>query len=138
MNKLSVNAVLGGVNVICDFEAGLNSIDLFKSGSGKTFLFSLLKAYMLDNNITFKAFNYDSSSVDVTAWLNGLDNNGGVAVLDNADLYLEGPLREVMVKTANTVIFIISIKNDCLLPKNCKLRKFRLDYHGTDLICTEV
>lgn len=138
MDKLSVDAVLGGVHLKCDFKAGLNSIDSFQSATGKTFLLSLLKAYLLDNGVMYRAFNYDSSSADVVGWLGMLGEDGGVALLDNADLYLDDSLRDAMEKVSSYVVFVISIKRVNLLPKSCCCRRHRLSYIGSDLICMEV
>ena len=138
MDKLSVCTELGGMFVKCDFGLGLNNIDLRMSGTGKTFLFSLLKSYMLDNDIVFKSFNYDSSSNDVVVWLSSLSNSGAVALLDNADLYLDESLRKAIECKLDSVIFIVSLKRAELLPKRCKYKSYRLCYTSSSIVCTEV
>lgn len=57
INKLKLDLNLGGVFVSCSFAMGLNVVGLSDSGDGKTYLFSLLKSYLLENNIKFKSFD---------------------------------------------------------------------------------
>ena len=78
------------------------------SGTGKTFLFTMLKSYFLDAGISFISVDYTSYKI-----LNGYDfsDDTKVIILDNADLYMTGDMFSKLEKSNKLVIMSIkSIK----------------------------
>lgn len=76
------------------------------SGTGKTFLFTMLKEYFLNKKIPFIGINYSNYRI--------LDNydfssNIKVFILDNADLYMNEDMFSKLEKSNKLVI--MSIKN---------------------------
>ena len=78
------------------------------SGTGKTFLFTMLKSYFLDTGISFISVDYTNYKI-----LNGCDfsDDTEVIILDNADLYMTGDMFSKLEKSNKSVIMSIkSIK----------------------------
>lgn len=132
---LRINEEINGILVDANFSKGLNCIDLGMSGTGKSFLLSLIKAYCLKNSIYFKSFDYNSSTNDIISVLKGSEENISVIMLDNADLYMTKELVSVLRNYSNAVV-IVSIKKRLMLGSSYKLIK--LVYTSNSLICKEV
>ena len=78
------------------------------SGTGKTFLFTMLKSYFLDAGISFISVDYASYKI-----LDGYDfsDDTKVVILDNADLYMTSDMFSKLEKSNKLVIMSIkSIK----------------------------
>ena len=132
---LKINEEINGILVDANFSKGLNCIDLGMSGTGKSFLLSLIKAYCLKNSIYFKSFDYNSSTDDIISVLKGSEENISVIMLDNADLYMTKELVSVLCNYSNAVV-IVSIKKRLMLDSSYKLIK--LVYTSNNIICKEV
>lgn len=132
---LNVNENINGMHVECTFEKGINCIDLSESGSGKTFLMTLIKAYCVKNNISYRAFDYDSTADSIERELRSIGSTDFVILMDNADLYFNDELRRMLDNCINSVI-IVSIKQRYRLGRNYKL--YNTSYKGGTLICKEI
>ena len=78
------------------------------SGTGKTFLFTMLKSYFLDAGISFISVDYTSYKI-----LDGYNfsDDTKVVILDNADLYMTSDMFSKLEKSNKLVIMSIkSIK----------------------------
>jgi ABC-type transporter Mla maintaining outer membrane lipid asymmetry ATPase subunit MlaF len=58
------------------------------SGTGKTFLFSNLRNYCLNNNIDFTFIDYNYSNKSENDIISVCHNCSEIVIFDNADLYL--------------------------------------------------
>lgn len=132
---LRINEEINGILVDINFSKGLNCIDLGMSGTGKSFLLSLIKAYCLKNSIYFKSFDYNSSADDIIRVLNGSEKTISVIMLDNADLYMNKELASVLHTYINSIV-IVNIKKRLMLESSYKLIK--LVYTDNNIICKEV
>lgn len=76
------------------------------SGTGKTFLFTMLKSYFLDAGISFISIDYTSYKI-----LDGYDfsDDTKVIILDNADLYMNEKLFSSL--DASEKLIVMSIKD---------------------------
>lgn len=126
---------INGIHVNIKFTSGINCIDLGISGSGKTFLMTLIEAYCVKNSIECRFFNYNTRGEDIKTILNNIEDRDSVVLLDNADLYMSDEISNLMHKYKN-VTFIISIKRRLRLGEPYKL--FRLSYNDLSLSCEEV
>lgn len=131
---LTINENINGVNVNLSFNSGINCIDLGLSGSGKTFLMTIIKSYCVKHSIDYKFFNYDSKSDDIKSILGNMKNEASIVMMDNADLYMNDEISALMSKNTN-IIFIVSIKRR--LKIKAKYVLFNLKYQGTSLTCKE-
>jgi hypothetical protein len=59
-----------------------------ESGTGKTFLFSNLRNYCINNNVDFVLVDYNYSNKSEDEIINVCRNCSEIIILDNADLYL--------------------------------------------------
>ena len=124
------NEFYGDVYLNVKLEDRLINIDTSASGTGKTFLFSLLSAYMRVNSLEFGYFNYQSRTIDI---INSIkSNNYDYIILDNADLYMSDDLVDLL-QSSNMVV-IMSLK----FPFNFKLKglvTYNVCYNSNILKC---
>lgn len=86
-----------------------NKITLLRdySGTGKTFLFTILLSYFQENNIPFVMFDYKTMDIDLDVVMNQFKNKEFV-LMDCADLYMSNQLWNIIRSTDS--YFIISMK----------------------------
>lgn len=99
-NYSSINISIDLLDKICVFY------DM--SGTGKTFLFTILKSYFQVTKTSYISIDYSNYEV-----LNNYDFSGDtkVIILDNADLYMTGDMFSKLEKSNKLVIMSIkSIK----------------------------
>lgn len=107
-----------------DFKNKINLL-VDNSGTGKTFLLSMLKFYCDDNNITCTHIDYIHRSIPL---------EGDILLFDKADLYFNN---ELFNKLKNLdAISIISIKNTTRLDMFGDIGMYRLINKG-DKVYTE-
>jgi hypothetical protein len=135
IKMLSINEKIGGLNINIAFENGINCIDLGKSGSGKTFLMSVIESFCVKNSIGYKHFNYSSQYEDIYWGLSNINDKTKVVLLDNADRYMNEELSEI-IKGYKDIVFIICIKRR--LKINASYRLYSLVYNADSLVCEEV
>jgi hypothetical protein len=107
---------IGGTYIDVALQEQINVLQGI-SGEGKTYLFYLMSAYAINNDIPMRVINsqlFSSASVavkseEVCNLVLSICKDVDVLILDNADLYLTHELLEKLKKFANTII--ISIKN---------------------------
>ena len=78
------------------------------SGTGKTFLFSILVSYFQENNIPFSLFDYKSSERDILSILKQKTPKDYL-LFDNADLFMTNEIWDEI--KSNSAYSIISIKS---------------------------
>lgn len=74
------------------------------SGSGKTYLFSLLEYYCLENGISYRRFDYNSCGIPASRLIQDC-GNVDILLLDNADLYMTSEFYAYL-KGLNKIILI--------------------------------
>lgn len=132
---LEIHEDIGGIMVDVTFHVGISCVDLHSSGNGKTLLFDRVKAYCLKNNIAYRAYNYDSQSVDVAAELGGLTGTV-VVLLDNADLYWSDAVCDALTALPEDAIVLVSIKQRRRLKTGYAL--YKIAYDADRLTAAEV
>lgn len=106
---LAINECINDVSVDITLDKGLNCIDLGNSGTGKTFMMNIIRAYCVKNGMSYKYFDYNNSSADILSVLRGMSTEPEVILLDNADLYATDEVVS-LIKSLSDAIVVISIK----------------------------
>lgn len=76
------------------------------SGTGKSFLFTLIYEYCKENNIPIALLNYTATDFGDEAIISSCKNKS-VVIFDNADLYLSNNI----ISSVTADVIIMSIKN---------------------------
>lgn len=106
MREFRVNVSLETVNLDVLFEDKINLI-VQDSGTGKSYLFSLLNEYCKHNGISCLLFNY--STLEFVNNLREHIKGKELILLDNADLYLDSDLLSFIEQ--QECMAVISIKS---------------------------
>ena len=125
---LQFTETLSGVYFDVLFE---DRVNLFSgvSGEGKTFLFTVLKAYLAETGVS--CIYLDNTATDFSEWaIKEACTDKSVIIFDNADLYLTQSLLDFAIETADTVI--ISMKNPYKLVMS-NVGFYSLDYETDSL-----
>jgi ABC-type ATPase involved in cell division len=80
---------------------------LDNSGTGKTFLFSVLRNYCYSNDISCKVLDYNVIGDSEEEIINSCKEHRDILIFDNADLYLSKNILE----NVNATLIIASVKN---------------------------
>lgn len=91
-----------------------------KSGTGKTFVSSILSGICRDKGLTYRYFN-NTAKNDATGIISATASNKDIVFFDNADLYLTD---EILENVKNTKCILISMKNHYNLKteyKDCRV-----------------
>lgn len=86
MKELSLNANVGGILLDVDFQDQFCYLSN-ASGTGKSFLFRLLRRYYKERDLTVIHVNYETETSTADILLDYC-KHADVVLLDNADLYL--------------------------------------------------
>lgn len=108
MNSLICNYIFSGIKCNIIFENKVNIL-FDNSGTGKTFMFTILQSYLEEKEIKYILVDSRSSLMNnEELLLEGIDNSE-VVLLDNADLYLS----QVIINAiqAKGKLAIISLKS---------------------------
>jgi ABC-type lipoprotein export system ATPase subunit len=103
----------GKIHVDAEFTDNICYL-LDNSGTGKTFLFSLLFNYCSLNGVSIASLDYKSSNSSVNEIVEYC-NNKSVVIFDNADLYLN---RDILERIKADLILISVKKISGLIRKN--------------------
>lgn len=109
---MNISCMYGSVSVNAAFKNGINLFyDI--SGSGKTFLFTIVKTYCEENSIRYEAFDYLNTNKSTNSILNSC-KGADIVILDNADLYITKPLLAELQKLCPCIL--ISVKDITKIP----------------------
>ncbi len=114
------NKTFNGIDFDVSFE---DKVNLFSgmSGEGKTFLFTVLESYFINNDISYQYYNSSSLRFGINELISGCTGRS-VIIFDNADLYLTQELLDYAVSQADTVIMSMKLY--------CKLRFDSFDFYA--------
>jgi chromosomal replication initiation ATPase DnaA len=101
-----IDTQIGDIHVDLKLTEQVN-VFVGKSGTGKTYLFALMKAYCVANNISLTIINYNSV-LEPEDIIHGCAKSD-IVILDNADLYLTKDILDALRVSAKYIL--ISIKN---------------------------
>lgn len=101
------NETFNDINFDISFEDKVNVFSGM-SGEGKTFLFTVLESYFIDNDISYQYYNSSSLRFGVSELFSGCTGRS-VIIFDNADLYLTRELLDYAISQSDTVI--VSMKD---------------------------
>lgn len=97
---MNIKCSYSGVNVDISLKDRICFIG-GDSGTGKTFLFTILESYLTRKNVSYCLFNYSSMNA-----VKGFDfDSVDVAILDNADLYMNKNIY-MKVKKSHALVLI--------------------------------
>lgn len=135
MIMMKINEKINNIIVNVKLEEGINCIDFNESGTGKSYLMSIIRSFCVKNGIKYKSFNYNNDSLEVISDLKNIQSDIKVILLDNADLILTPELSALLSELQN-IIIIVGMKRRSRLPAGYKL--CRVEYHGNYLHCEEI
>ena len=100
---LEINSVVGGIKISARFADKVNIL-IGYSGSGKSFLLSLIERKYADNSLSVVSFDYNlATENNVEEYIRRASHND-LVLLNNADLYMTRELLEILAKVKCTVI----------------------------------
>ena len=124
----SLNAIMSGVKFNLNFTDKINIIEQ-DSGTGKTFMFSMIDAHCKKEGIPCLLFNY--STLEFKGNLDEHVSGKKIVLLDNADLYLDSSFLNFLENQDCTTI--ISIKSLVgLYTENAGF--YNVNYDGESLV----
>jgi DNA replication protein DnaC len=106
---MKVSGVYKGIAVEADFKDHINIL-FGHSGTGKSFLFSVLSNFFRRQGLACTYVNYGQVK-SIEGILKGIDNLD-VLMLDNADLYMSREIFSILVNCRATVIMSIKSMKD--------------------------
>lgn len=130
---ISLDCNVGRLKVDVKFEGKFNIL-YGDSGTGKTYLFSLLNYYFRKDKHYVAYINYNTE-------LNGQvenmlkDNKYGVYLIDNADIFMTCEYFDIL--NSKDVIAIVSLKNRLILPVDCDIKFYDVDLSDMGLFLKE-
>ena len=94
-----------GISVSIDFVRGINLL-FDDSGTGKTFLFKILKAYLRKKGIPYAYINYDWADWSTDRIKNAISDKEYI-FMDNTSLYMNSDLFDYL-KKLDAYIFVVT------------------------------
>lgn len=100
---LEINSVVGRIKISARFADKVNILTGY-SGSGKSFLLSLIERKYADSSLSVAIFDYNPATENnVEEYIRRASHNN-LVLLNNADLYMTSELFEILAKGECTVI----------------------------------
>lgn len=102
---MKFSETVNGVTLFADFKDKVCIFDS-DSGTGKTYLFSVIHAYCLSHGISVANINYHMPSFDEGLIIESC-KNAKVVIFDNADLYLSNDIISKVYDSSDLILIAI-------------------------------
>lgn len=137
MESFSIHECIGGTVVDVELPKGLSLI-FQDSGTGKSYMFQLLKSYFVGNGVPCALIDYHilQSLSDNDAIILAMCKGQRIVFLDNADLYITDDLIQ---QICSEVPYVMMSKKDCGLSYgDLECYRHRVVYEGNHLELRDV